>query len=149
MRKCSMKSLVRKTLKRIEISAVAFKEGEEIVLTFGGSGIRPIFDFVRENAQQLDKYAGLYWGDRVVGKASALILLLIKPTYIYGKLMSEEAIKVFKEHEVPFGFGKKVPYIMNMKHDGMCPFEKAVLDIDAPLKALQKIGQVFENFKKK
>jgi iron complex outermembrane receptor protein len=149
MGSCSIEGFVKKALKRVGVSAVAFKENGELVLTFEGSGVRPVFEFIDKNNSQLDKYAGLYWGDRVVGKASAMLLILTKPKYIYGELMSEEAMKVLEAHGITFGFGEKVPYIMNIKQDGMCPFEKAVIDIEEPSNSPQKIKGVFESFKKK
>jgi hypothetical protein len=149
MVKCNLESIIKKTLTNTKLSAVAFKDSGEITLTFVGSGVKPIYDFVSKNIEQLDRFYSLYWGDRVVGKASALLLLLVKPKYIYGELMSEEAIKILSQNNIPYSFGKKVPYIMNIRQDDMCPFEKSVLDVNEVELALQKIAEVFESLKKK
>ncbi|MGB9694599.1 MAG: DUF1893 domain-containing protein [Caldisericaceae bacterium] len=149
MNKCGIEELIKKTLRRVGISAVAFKEDGEASLTFTGSGVKPIYDFVSKNLGQLDKFYGLYWGDKVLGKASAFLILLLRPKYVFGGLMSEDAVKILEKNNIPYAFGERAQYIMNTKKDGMCPFEKSVLDVEDSETALKRISEVLESFRNK
>ena len=59
--------------------------------------------------------------DKTVGKAAAMLFVLL---------------------------GVEVEYIINRKKDGMCPMEKAVMDIDDPAEAPTKIKETIEKMRK-
>jgi len=142
---CDIEKLIKKALGRIGVSAIAFEEGVAVV-TLEGKGVRPLFDFIDKNKRNLEEFHGLYWGDRVVGKASAMLFLFIKPKFIYGEVISESAIKVFEENDINFSYGEKVPFIKNKDKTDSCPFEKAVLGASSKEEAFGIIKSVLESF---
>lgn len=144
---CNVEKLIKKSFERIDISAIAFEDGIAVI-TLEGKGVKPLFDFVEKNKESLEKLHGLYWGDKVVGKASAMLFLFLKPKYIYGEIVSEKAVKVLEENGIEFSFGKKVAFIENRDKTGMCPFEQAVLDQNSKDEAFAKIRSTLESFAK-
>ena len=141
---CNVEKLIKKSFERIDISAIAFEDGIAVI-TLEGKGVKPLFDFVEKNKESLEKLHGLYWGDKVVGKASAMLFLFLKPKYIYGEIVSEKAVKVLEENGIEFSFGKKVVFIENRDKTEMCPFEQAVLDQNSKDEAFAKIRSTLES----
>ena len=68
--------------------------------------------------------------DKVVGKASAMLLIRSKVKRVHGLLVSEAAVKIMNEYGIEFSYDELVPYIINRTGDDMCPMEKTVKDID-------------------
>ena len=67
--------------------------------------------------------------DKVIGKATAMLLILSKVKYIYAYVLSEKAKEILEYYHISYDCEKVVPYIINRTHDGMCPMEKTVYDL--------------------
>lgn len=145
MRKCNTETLIKKALERINISAIAFEEGVAVI-TLQGNGVKPLFDFVEKNKMNLERFHGLFWGDRVIGRASAMLFLFLKPSFVYGQIISEGAIKIFEQNNIKFSFGGKVPFIENKDKTDICPFEKAVSNANSKEEAFEIIKNTLESF---
>ena len=63
--------------------------------------------------------------DRVVGNAAALLLKEAHCGNVYAPVGSEYALETLKQFDISSYFLKIVPWIIDRKGDGMCPFEKA------------------------
>ena len=131
-------SLIKKELEKSDTTLVAF-DGNTKIFEASGNGIKPILTFLRSNESNLEKFYGLSWGDKIVGKAAAFLFILLKPREVFGKLLSEAAVSIFTTFSVNFEYENKVSYILNTKKDDMCPFEKKVKDINDPVEAYQTI----------
>jgi len=138
--------LIKKQLEKGCIKLVAF-DGDKKIFYSSNSGVKPLIDFLQNSENHFDKFYGLSWGDNVVGKAAALLLVLLKPKEVFGKLLSETAASTFTTFNINFECSNKVPYILNIKKDDMCPFEKKVKDINDPVEAYQIILNFVEQFK--
>lgn len=103
---------------------------KENIYTSEKKGIAPIMDILNDNPKLLK---GAEIADRVIGKAAALLLVKGGITSLYTEVISEHALNVFKDYRnINVSYNKKVPYIINRTKDGMCPMEKAVLNINSP-----------------
>ena len=51
---------------------------------------------------------------------------------IYADIISSHALDVFEKYKVKTYYGNLVEYIINRDKTGMCPMEKAVLEVDEP-----------------
>ena len=74
-----------------------------------------------------------FTADRIVGKAAALIMVLLgakKPAY-----------EVFVKYGVNFTFTYLVEAIINRTGDDICPMEKTVLGTDEPEKAYELLSE--------
>ena len=58
---------------------------------------------------------------------------------LFAEVISEPAREVLLAHNIPFFAEKTVPAIRNRSGDGFCPMESAVLEIQAPVEALEAI----------
>lgn len=86
--------------------------------------------------------------DKAVGKAAAMLFVLLGVSEIYAAIMSRSAKKILDEYGIKYSCGEEVEYIINRKKDGMCPMEKAVVDIDDPAEAPKKIKETIEKMRK-
>lgn len=104
--------------------------GEELH-TGTAHGVRPLLQFL-ESGTDLQGFSA---ADRVIGKAAALLLLYAGVKAVYSPTMSEEALRVLREHGVPASCDQTVPGILNRTKTGPCPMEACVAEIEDPQKA--------------
>ena len=81
----------------------------------------------------------LFAADKVVGRATAYLYVLLNIQALYAAVISEPAMAVLHAHGISVTYGTLVPNIINRKGDGICPFEEAVMDITDPQEALSAI----------
>lgn len=82
---------------------------------------------------------GLSAADRVVGKATAYLYVLLKVREVYARIISQSAADVLKSNGIAVCFETLVPHIINRKGDGICPFEAAVMELQEPDRAYAAI----------
>ena len=88
-------------------------------------GVKPLVQFLEKKCIP----SKLFAADKVVGKATAYLYVLLKIQALDAHVISEPAIGVLRSHGVAVSYGSLVPNIINRKGDGICPFEEAVMDI--------------------
>ena len=121
----------------MEAKEILISGGYTCVLTDGQAvytstdrGVKPLVRFLESGRIP----AGLSAADKVVGRATAWLYVLLQVREIYAQIISQGAVAVLQGHGIGVTFGKLVPNIINRKGDGICPFEAAVTDIqDADL----------------
>lgn len=86
-------------------------------------------------------FTGACAADKVVGKATAFLYILLGVKAVYAHVISVSALKVLTEHGICTEYGEIVEYIINRRGDGICPFESAVMDITSPTLAYEKVRQ--------
>ncbi len=77
--------------------------------------------------------------DKVVGKATAFLYVLLKAKAVYAGVISRTALEVLEKNGIAAEYGSLVENIINRKGDGICPFEEAVLEIQKPEQAYPAI----------
>ena len=95
-----------------------------------------------------EDFSQFYAADKVVGKATAFLYVLLKIKGVYARVISKSAIQVLKERSIYVEYDIEVEHIINRKGDGICPFEKAVLEETNPQKAYGIIKSKIEEMKK-
>ena len=98
-------------------------------------GVKPLVQFVESRSMP----SGLSAADKVVGKATAYLYVLLRVREIYAQVISEPAAEVLQAKGIHVQYGKMVPNIINRKGDGICPFEAAVMEITDPVMAYDAI----------
>ena len=111
-------------------------KGEE-VLTSTKRGVTPLIDWI-DNSADLKGFSA---ADKVVGKAAAILYVLLKVEAVYAPVMSEGAISVLAENGISAFCDKKFSRIINRTGDGLCPMEQAVSDVTDPEEGLKKIRE--------
>ncbi|WP_028042423.1 DUF1893 domain-containing protein [Candidatus Stoquefichus massiliensis] len=90
-------------------------------------GIAPILNPMKE---QIDFFKDAIVVDKVIGKATAMLLILSGVQYIYAYVLSQKAKDILDWYHIDYGYDKIVEYIQNRDKSGMCPMEKTVYDIN-------------------
>ncbi len=129
-------SQLQSDIKSGEYSCVCY---DESVRLYGVCGKRllPLWEL----STQYD-LTGKYVGDKVIGKAAAMILIHGGAAYAYASLMSVSAQNEFEKHGVSFDCEITAPTIKNAAGNGMCPMEAAMQGVNDPRSAVQKIDQM-------
>lgn len=98
-------------------------------------GVGPALGLIAEHT---DLTGGVI-ADKVVGKAAALLFLLLGPEAIYAATISIPAKKVLDSAGIRVEFEQMVDHIVNREGTGPCPLEHAVMGIQDPVEALETI----------
>ena len=98
-------------------------------------GVKPLVRWLTEGID----VRGFSAADKVVGKATAYLYVLLGVKEVYAHIMSVSAEAVLTRHSIAAAPAKTVENIINRQGTGICPFEAAVLDIHTPEEALTAI----------
>ncbi len=90
-------------------------------------GVAPLVKWLKSGQD----FKGYYAADKVIGKATAFLYILLGIKAVYAGVISKSALSVLQEHDIVTEYDKQVKNIINRKGDGICPFEAAVLDVDS------------------
>ena len=112
----------------------------DIVFTATERGVKPL---VRWLAEGID-VRGFSAADKVVGRATAYLYVLLGVKEVWAGVMSEAAAEVLTRHGIAASRDNLVPNIINRAGTGICPFEEAVLEIQTPEEALTAIRKKME-----
>ena len=98
---------------------------DEDVCTFTLRGVKPLVQLLREGKP----FCGYAAADKVVGKATAFLYVLLGVKSVYARVMSESAREVLLSAGIRVEIATLAAHIINRAGDGICPFEAAVLEI--------------------
>ncbi len=124
-------NLARDSLLNSNSSIVIVKNG--VLLTKkSGNGIRPLLDTIQELKKEMN---GSIIGDKILGKASALLCIYGKVKGVYSPQSTESAISLLSREDIIYETDKIIPYVKNKYGDDICPFEKMIENIEQPIEA--------------
>ena len=98
-------------------------------------GVKPLVRFLQQGQIPPCCLAA----DKVVGKATAYLYVLLKIQALYAQVISKPALAVLTEHGICVEYETLAENIINRAGDGICPFEEAVMDISHPQTAYDAI----------
>jgi hypothetical protein len=134
--------LVQATIRSGEATLCAATDSA-LVYQFTGAGIADLLHVaeleLKGNHGQLD------WGDKLVGRAAALLFTLLHPRSVFAKTMSTGAQHILQAAAIPFTCDKVAVEIRNRTDTGPCPMEAATAGITDPLLALKVLRDVQQN----
>jgi len=128
--------LAKQELVQGKYSCVLVQDGE-VVMTSFEKGVKPLMRFY----ELRELYKSPVLADKVIGRAAAFLTVLCGITEVYAEVISEEAIKVLDDYQIPVTSERVVPYIANRRGDGLCPMEELSKDVKTPLEMYLKIQQ--------
>ena len=120
--------LAREVLSTTDSSIVVISYGK-IWKKKKGEGIKPILEVIEEMGEDIH---GSVIGDRILGRASALLCRYVKAQGVYSPQGTKTGVALLIMGGVPCQVGELIPQIMNRNGDGLCPFEKMLKDVDSP-----------------
>ena len=123
--------LAREVLTKNNYSIVVVKNGN-VLIKKDGDVIRSTLDAIEELKEEIQDSIV---GDRILGKASALLYRYSKIKGVYSTQATKTAIAVLIIAGIPIQIDEMIPYIKNRDGSDVCPFEKMLLNIDSPEEA--------------
>lgn len=88
------------------------------------SALKPLLFFLKKKLSNNN----LIIYDKIIGRAAALLLVLVKPQKIYTPILSYSAEKVLQQHKIAVEFKKQVQFISDYSKEKMCSWEKLAKD---------------------
>ena len=110
---------------------------DDTIYTATERGVKPLVRWLTEGIDA----KGFSAADKVVGRATAYLYVLLGVKAVWAAVMSEAAAEVLRRHGIEAAQDKLVPNIINRSGTGICPFEEAVLHIQTPEEALTAIRE--------
>ena len=111
--------------KNSNLSLVIVCHNEPIFQSDAGA-ITPLIDFI--NSEDYNKYSGdtgqLIIYDKYIGRAAALLMILINPTKVCTPLISQFGREVFEKYQIVYEADAEVKYLMGVASEDMCHWEK-------------------------
>lgn len=118
--------------------AVLAKEGCTCVLCKGDEyykstrrGVAPLLGWLEEGIDA----KGFSAADKVVGKATAFLYCLLGVSAVHANVVSDAAVTVLQQHNIPLNWDQRVTAIQNRAGNGLCPMELATRDVTEPADA--------------
>lgn len=108
---------------------------DDTVYTATERGVKPLLNWL-DSELDLKHFSA---ADRVVGRATAFLYVLLGVKEVYAHVMSRPAAEVLTSHGIAVQAGTLVEGIINRKGTGPCPFEAAVMEIVDCQEALEAI----------
>jgi len=123
--------LAREVLSKTDYSIVIISNGK-IWKQKKGDGIRPILEAMEEMG---DDIHNSIIGNRILGRASALLCRYAKAQAVYSPQGTKTGIALLIMGGVPCQVDELIPFIINRDDDDLCPFEKTLKDVTSPEEA--------------
>lgn len=136
---------IAKELLGKEKLALAIVKDGKLVFSSYERGIKPLYTAVEQLKDELE---GSSVADKVTGKAAAMLCKYANIKELNTKLISENAINVFKETTIIYEYGESAPFIKNRDETGMCPVETLSLKTNNINELLPEIANFLESLKK-
>ncbi len=133
--------LAKELLEKEDYALVLVKEGK-VLFTSRERGIKPMYILVKE-MKEISEGASI--ADRVIGRGAALLSSYLKISEVYGQVMSQEAIKVFEDANIDYGFEEVCKRIKNRDKTDLCPIEKLSLGIKDPIIFIDELERFFKS----
>lgn len=125
--------IAKKIFKEGNYTAVLCKDDNTYTSVY--RGVKPLVIWLESKTD----FCGFAAADKVVGKATAFLYLLLGVRAIYAQIISKPALQVLLEEGIFVEYGTLVENIINRQGSGICPFEEAVLPIVDQQKAYRAI----------
>ena len=118
------------------------KEGCTSVVRKGNSvyfskarGVKPLLNWLDEGMD----FTGYSAADKVVGKAAAMLYVLLGVSRIHALVISEKAMQVLADNGIEVTYDTLAERIHNRTNTGLCPMEAEVWEIDDLQEGLQAV----------
>ena len=122
---------------RLEGLNLFILKGGKLLFTTREEGMRPLFDAI--NSSGLSVLEETVVVDKIVGKAAALLISYFKAKEVHCIVLSVKPKEVLEGQGIKHYWEKLTPEIVNRAGTGICPFEKAVMDVEDPRKGYERV----------
>ncbi len=118
---------------------------DDIIYPSRQRGISPLYSWYTCGMD----FSGFSAADKVVGKATAVLYILLNVKAVYSAVISRSAFLLLKNNGIVTEYEEITDNIINRKGDGICPFEEAILQTDDIFEAIVIIKNKFNELSRK
>ncbi len=111
--------------KKLNTSLIVYNKGQEI-FSSNKSEIKPLVDFIEQDTKT--KSTEMIIFDKKVGRASALLLSIIKPAKVFTPIATKKAVEILLQSNIPLIAEKVVENLMGVANEETCKWEKLSID---------------------
>ena len=119
--------------------SIVIMSGSRTLYSSGASGITPLVEAIDTLGRRELKDSIVV--DKIIGKASALLICYFGAKKAIAKVMSMGGLKVLERFGVEHFADTMVSEIRNRTDTDFCPFEKLVLKVEKPAEAFRLLKQ--------
>ena len=94
---------------------------DKVIFRSQASDLKPVIAYKKRFGK---KHKKLIVYDKIVGRATALLLVLLKPAKVLTPLASQGGVFVLKKYKIKFDALKTAKYLMGVASGQMCQWEK-------------------------
>jgi len=123
-------------LKERGLNLAIFKDGE-LVFSSSQEKLSPLVQAIEEVG--LERLEGCVVADRIIGRAAALLMCLMRAREAHALVMSKEALRALERHGIAARAGELVERIMAPDGRAPCPFERLVEGVEEPEEAYRLV----------
>ena len=134
---------IAKDILNIQNSALVIVKNKRLIFESNSSGIRSLLEAIEKLHTFL---SGSSLGDKVVGRAAALLIVYSKIKNVYACIISTEGLKILMDNNIYTEFKSHVPKILNREGNDVCPYEKFSSSIESIEQAYSKLRQFSQTF---
>jgi len=127
--------LAENELKSRNVNLVIVKDGG-VLYQSTASGMKGLLEAIAKYDGDLARSAV---ADKIIGRAAAMLCIYSKVTSVFAMTMTEGALMLLKKNRVTHKFETLVHRLANSQGRGICPFERAIRDIDDPEEAFKAL----------
>lgn len=133
--------------KAVNRARVSLTHGEKTFVVVGetkllhysdGHRVKPFLDLIENDPSMLD---GAVIGDRIVGRAAALLCAYCKVKAVFAMSISDEAIEILGAHNILATWRETVPYIVEKDLTSRYKLDVHLKDVDDPAQAVEMIKE--------
>ncbi len=118
-----------------EYTCVLKKDSE--IHTSNDRGVKPLLIWLDSGMD----FHGFSAADKVVGKAAAMIYVLLGVKEVYASVISIEAKRMLEKYQITVFYGELTERIHNRTNTGFCPMEEAVWEIEDLQEAVRAVRE--------
>ncbi len=100
-------------------------------------GVKPLLSLL-DSGEDYREYSA---ADKVVGKAAAMLYVLLGVSRVHAFIISKKALEVLTGNHIDVTYDTLVDRIHNRTNTGFCPMEEAVWEIDDLQEGLQAVRE--------
>ncbi len=108
---------------------------DDMVYTSLERGVKPLLNWLDSDID----FSGYSAADKVVGKAAAMLYVLLGVRNVHAIVISVKAKEVLERHGIGVTYDSLVERIHNRTNTGFCPMEEAVWEIEDLQEALRAV----------
>lgn len=125
----SMETLIQEQMEQIlhHGQSIALIKNHNVIFTDRSRGVMPLLKLLDQQPELLRDALVV---DKIIGKAAAMLLTLGGVKEIHTYMLSRNGRAFLERHHIPVTAQCDIDMIQNRQKDGICPFEKSVLDTE-------------------